>query len=99
MPNIDAWKSDSAGHFFEIQKDARKDYSMDITEELPGEALQQVQLTLDAAVTLLGAVELAGKVAKFWLVASGARGVYACSAKFTGAGSYIEIVPFRVVIL
>lgn len=98
MPDIDAWRTDSEGHFVDMNAGARKDYSLDCTDLLGAEDLAAAEISLPAGITLAGNPEINGKVVKFYIHANGAAGKYSCSALISGSGTFVETIPFRVVV-
>ncbi len=95
--SVNAWRRDTEGWYIEMFATARKDFTIDWTEWLDGEAVASAQLTLDANLTQVGNTEIAAGLTKFTLIAAGIVGDWRCSMKLiTASAGNIEPLPFRV---
>lgn len=92
-----AWKRDSIGDYIEMTVGEKKDYSKDFVNAVPGaETIDQRTLTVGAAVSVVGASQLNGKIVKFYLLAV-AEGVAECVLTVETATLVLK-EKFRVVV-
>jgi len=95
---VNAWQKDGKGFFFEMDKDEKKDYSLDYTDWLAliSDTIATVVWTIPAGITKISE-QVTGAVAKVVLRAD-TLGTYSCSMKLTTTGTLIEILNFRVIV-